>query len=549
MTAACLLCSFLLLQAGAPPPQQPADSIGTAVLRGTVTDKDTGEPMARAVVMLRLMPGNRTLERLTSERGTFEFTKLPAGPVHISATAGEHRMTHVPGTFPPQRSDGGSVAIRLSAGQVRGDVNLVLARAFAISGRVVDEAGEPLAGVSVGLRDGPSRVSGFHSTRSTDDRGQFRIFGLVPGRYLVCAAALSSPTFDRRNDRRPRRVPRPSCYPSAVGEDEASPVAVEDRDVEGIEIRAPRVAMVSVAGTVVTAAGEMGSRTQVTLTTIRRGMPTGSVGTTIGEDGRFTIVNIVPGAYVLSASSEPASRERQGTGLEYGEVDLGTLSTDLDGVVIAMHPPVHVAGRMVFEGAAAPRLDAPVVVARRGKTRGGAPGWSDARVGADLTFTLTNLFGPQRLIVSGVPRGWVVKSVRYRGRDITNTFAEFRNGPDELEIVLSDRGAILTGTVADERGNPAAGARVFMFPADADRRNPQALSFGGVLKDGRFTLPPHRADDYLVLAVDAADAERFTDERSYEQLAPYAERVTLLENDRRAIDLRVVRIPEERKVP
>jgi hypothetical protein len=236
---------------------------------------------------------------------------------------------------------------------------------------------------------------------------------------------------------------------------------------------------------------------QVKLTTLKQGTPTGSIATTIGEDGRFTIVNIVPGAYVLSASSEPASRERQGTGLEYGEVDLGTLSTDLDGVVIAMKPSVRVTGRIVFEGLASPPLRSSLVLSPRGRTRGGAPGWAEARVAADLAFTLTNLFGPQRIVVSGVPRGWVVKSVRYRGRDITNTFAEFRNGPDELEIVLSDRGAILTGTVADERGNPAAGARVFMFPADADRRDSDARSLVAVSKDGRFTLPPHRADDYL----------------------------------------------------
>jgi hypothetical protein len=151
--------------------------------------------------------------------------------------------------------------------------------------------------------------------------------------------------------------------------------------------------------------------------------------------------------------------------------------------------------------------------------------------------------------LGGLPRGWIVKSVRYRGSDITDTFTELRNGADMLEITVSDRGAILTGTVTDERGNPASGARVFMFPAEAGRREVRARSTGGVSQEGRFTLPPHRADDYLVIAVDPADAARFSNEKGYEQLAPYAERLTLLENERRAIDLRIVTIPEERKNP
>jgi hypothetical protein len=255
---------------------------------------------------------------------------------------------------------------------------------------------------------------------------------------------------------------------------------------------------------------------------------------------------------VLSADTGgPARSEGPRGDFEYGEVDLGTITDDVENVVVAMRAPVHVRGRVAFEGGTGvpPREELTIVAHRRGEGHFPGGGRSPQPVDEEHTFELRNLFGPVRVQLGGLPRGWIVKSVRYRGSDITDMFTELRNGPDMLEITVNDRGAVVTGTVADERGNPAAGARVFMFPAEAGRREVRARSTGGVSKEGRFTLPPHRADDYLVIAVDAAEAARFTDEKGYEQLAPYAERVTLLENERRAIDLRIAKIPEEKENP
>ena len=102
----------------------------------------------------------------------------------------------------------------LQAGEVRSHVDIALARSVAISGRVVDEWGQPVAGVSVGRKHTVPR-SGDVPGRVTDDRGIFRVFGLEPGRYSVC----TDPGPGLRQQllglpARSRSVP--TCYPSAT---------------------------------------------------------------------------------------------------------------------------------------------------------------------------------------------------------------------------------------------------------------------------------------------------------------------------------------------
>ena len=78
--------------------------------------------------------------------------------------------------------------IELRDGETRDNVDIALWRAFAVEGRVVDDAGEPIANADVNISpwESPSTMS-MGRPRQTDDRGMFRIFGLRPGQYRICA--------------------------------------------------------------------------------------------------------------------------------------------------------------------------------------------------------------------------------------------------------------------------------------------------------------------------------------------------------------------------
>jgi hypothetical protein len=105
-------------------------------------------------------------------------------------------------------------------------------------------------------------------------------------------------------------------------------------------------------------------------------------------------------------------------------------------------------------------------------------------------------------------------------------------------VILSDRGAAVTGRVLDDRGQPAAGARVVMFSADSSR---QALTATSASVAGAFRIGPVRKGGYLIVALPPSSPMVETGQWDrIDRLSSVAERLTLGEEDRRVLDLHVV---------
>jgi len=135
-------------------------------------------------------------------------------------------------------------------------------------------------------------------------------------------------------------------------------------------------------------------------------------------------------------------------------------------------------------------------------------------------------------------------SIVVDGKEITHTPAEFTGSrdPSRLEIILSSRGAVVTGRVVDERGEPARGARVILFPTNPDLWEMRQVAGINVAATGTFKLGPQPAGDYLVIAFYTSEQPAgLSDRERLTRLAPDAERVTLRDNEERTLDLRVLK--------
>ena len=95
-----------------------------------------------------------------------------------------------------------------------------------------------------------------------------------------------------------------------------------------------------------------------------------------------------------------------------------------------------------------------------------------AQVKPDLTFELSGLFGPLTVQVGNPPRGWIAKSIRFKGEDIIDTLYDFTNAraSDPMEIVLTNQGRPISGRVTNDRGEAASEVMVLLIPADPARR-------------------------------------------------------------------------------
>jgi protocatechuate 3,4-dioxygenase beta subunit len=543
------LLLFLLLALGsqvAPSGEPPLT--GTAAVRGQITDQETGVPIPRAAVTLRLMgrsPSTWVRQNLTDHEGRFEFRQLPAGSYELNASAGEYCATHVHTTYGAMPS-GGFRSLMLKSGEVRANIALALPRALAVSGRVTDEFGDPLAGVDV--RVTASGIPGSVTrTRRTDDRGQFRLFGVPAGRYIVCANVhyRSGPRAGTRPS--PERFVT-TCHPSALEEREAQPVILTTADVDGIDIRLRRSRTYTISGVVVDSSGAIAQSATVSFSRYER--TGGGSGRTMTNSGRFEHSGILPGEYGIEAYVGAGPEDPSATPRERGYVPVTIVDADATDLVVTMKPPASVLGRIVFEDGR-PQAQGPEPMAIEClRAPGGArfgPQTRPAPVEHDLSFTLAGIFDPMRLSVRGLPRGWVVKSVRYRGDDITDSGAEFATDPrHEIEIVVTSRVAIVMGTVTDDAGKPAT-ASIFLIPTAATRSGDDLYRYraAGTLRDGRFESAGVRAGEYFLLALDSEQSAVVSRQRTpLEALVKHAERITLVENDRLTMDLRVTRIAE-----
>ena len=151
-------------------------------------------------------PGRVQKEGETDETGRVEFGSLPAGVYNVVVRSSPSGFVRPISSESIQLKDGeaGSQTIRLLRGGV-------------ISGRIVDETGDPLSRVSVRAiakrgANGLPQGSSTGMPPITDDRGEFRIYGLAPGDYFVAASVFSASMGDwvvpahRAEDRLPPHV-------------------------------------------------------------------------------------------------------------------------------------------------------------------------------------------------------------------------------------------------------------------------------------------------------------------------------------------------------
>jgi hypothetical protein len=134
-------------------------------------------------------------------------------------------------------------------------VTLLMLRGGVITGRVTDEFGEPVVGVRVAAeraRDSEGNpgnglsLNAMNSTRLTDDRGVYRIFGLEPGSYVV--GVIGSGWMPSRGGQGRRGVP--SYSPSSPRASAAEINLHAGEEVTGVDIRFRAGRGRSISGTI-----------------------------------------------------------------------------------------------------------------------------------------------------------------------------------------------------------------------------------------------------------------------------------------------------------
>jgi hypothetical protein len=543
------------------PPRDVVKSAGpTATISGRVTEAGSGRPLRQMRVHLtgRDIGNVYGVETLTDAEGRYEITGLRGGAYWINAGPGQYRAGHLSKTFGADELPAGVPPLQLKPGEVRRNVDFALPRSYAIEGRVVNEFGEPLSEVSVGVQP-IKAVAHVFRTLQTDDRGHFRIYGLGAGTWRLCAEARNT-GFDRpvTAELLQHRFIR-ACVPADGG----PPIVLKDSDATGVIIQLHRARAYTVSGRVVLESGAVPERASISVHRVERDnfQRMSSDAPVEYSSGRFVARGLPPGDYVVRATIPAAAGENMpgAPPREFAAVPVTVDAADVTGVFVATTSGVDIAGRIVFEAETKPPLTASglrVFIGRDDETSFRFWGFSNPPTTAaeDLSFQLRRLFGPLRLMVAGLPTGWIVKEIRYAGSDIADIATEFTRDPasQRIEVMLTNRTARLSARAVDDSGQPAIKATVVLMPVDERRwKGGLRTSRGGTspdtipARDGTFDFGPLRPGDYFIAAVSSEDLSRlYRAGAPLKALSERAQKITLRENDHPTLDVRVVTLPE-----
>jgi hypothetical protein len=581
----------------------PPEPKGTAVIRGRVVAADSGTPIRRATVSLNPVPpatppttntaapvpanannqtqtvmvngvsasvslqaGMRQKTATTDAQGAFEFRELPAGSYRLSAAPSQYSAAYLPTAYGAKKPNGpGSndpgTPIDVADGQVFDKASIGLMRGAVISGRVTDESGEPLARVQLStILFAPGSSRGIRTgggNAQTDDLGQFRLFGLVPGEYAVAAEARGN-TFVNPNAPPETEEDKigfmTTFYPGTA--DDAAAQRVRARagaETPGVEIRMVTGRLFHISGMVADSQGRTG-RANGTLFKRQPGMttPTGTFGFSTDEQGRFQMRNIPPGTYRLTVRQQPPPGARtvdgpMGEQTEFASMSL-SVANDMDDVLVTTAPGATITGTVVFDGGP-PQLapNQPSLPMRVSAQVGdpenmiGTPTPQPATVAPDLTFTMKGLSG--ELLLRGSAPNNSLKAVLVGAEDITDTPHEFKNG-ERVTLMFTSRASTLEGSVTDGVGKPTSDAIIILFSDDKAswRTNSIRTRRGSPDPSGHYRLTGLVAGRYYLVALSRDRFTTFgpmTDASIFEGLSKEGTTVVIGEDESRQADVKV----------
>lgn len=444
-----LLCAFPLL------PQSSQWEV-----RGRVSLDN--EPLSNVGVWINAPDSSHTK---TSSSGSFTLRGSVSGTFQIVAQRPESAMLLLRKT------------VTVAAGQIIADIDFHFAKGAAVSGRISEATnnaeGLVVAAIKLEKRDGIESLSIANAARS-DDRGEYRISGLPPGRYSVAVVSTL-----------PRKLPLERVPPSSKWAREATvlpPLTFSPgvRDLAGaysfdltggeektaVDVRLARTTGHCVKFQVASPEQEAAPRDArlgvgVTEWVGAYGIEEISGGE-VSPGGHYRVCGLPSGEYRISLSSLTV-RPFRITGSSRSPFVISKSSVDVG--VVQFLAPVPLAGKLSVEDNQ--QVPNKLKVRLRATGRKWLPqDEQPAEVQPDGSFQLLPvLVEDYRLLVEGLPANHYIARVMQGGRDVTLGGLTPLNG--SVDVTLSSGGASLQGLVVrGKERTPVPFGTVLLVAAD-----------------------------------------------------------------------------------
>jgi hypothetical protein len=348
---------------------------------------------------------------------------------------------------------------------------------------------------------------------------------------MVVAEASSSPASSKAN----ASVYTTTYYPNEISAEHATPILLKPGEEARANFNLTRVPAHSVTGKVAGLTTPKSTDPKSTdkdspemqfslVTAVRDGSPMPAGMAMIGKDSSFKFRSLPAGKYNLIAM------HMGGDSGSIGTAEVVIDSSDITGVVIGSESVRReITGVVRAESDTKPDFSKLYIVFTPATDSdkdmdldfassffGGSNGFAQVKSNGSFKADLPLSAKPYNAVIAARGTGledWFTSKVLVGGKDVLESGFKPADAQAAVEIVLSNKGALVEGTVLDRDQKPFANAEVIAFPRDPKlRRRMDMAQTATADQQGHFKMRGVRPGEYIVFALENSQEQPFTTE-------------------------------------
>ncbi|MBV8897050.1 MAG: carboxypeptidase regulatory-like domain-containing protein [Acidobacteriaceae bacterium] len=562
------------MQLTAPPiTSKPEDR---CVVAGRVTNELTGEPLRKATVQLakrinapvefengKSPPGYSTT---SLPDGSFKFENVEPGEYALSG----NRNGYLNGEYGAKNRHRRGSILSLSPGQQLTDVSFALTPQSVITGKVIDQDGDPVNGAMVQIVMQTWDRGKMHyrmlNGSNTNDLGEYRISGLSPGKYYALVQAMQFTHHQQvaSDPGKPDLQPLRTFYPEAPTMDAATPLQLgPGQYLTDIDIRLRAGATYHIRGKVLGNWPEGGADPFMVNASAdnedENMFFTFGAGSVIAKQRTFDIAGLAPGSYTLHLfGGGPQVKPLAQQDVEIGQADLN----DVQLMIVqpgTMHGQVTLEGAPKIAASAGALKNVQIVLVGTNSSRmmfGNEP----ARPKDDGSFVLENVAPGKYYLNANPPDGTYLKSVRFGNQEILGKELDVTQGFGQVSLVFSYGVAEVDGTVQLPQNTPAAADSVataqplttpefqIALVPQTPHEDRSGTYFGNSGGGGAFSIKGVAPGRYHAYALEQMDYGQMENPDVLKLLESKGVEIDVNENDKKQIQLPLITEDEMQQI-
>jgi hypothetical protein len=379
----------------------------------------------------------------------------------------------------------------------------------------------------------------------TNDRGEYRISDVPPGRYLVQANWYRGTITEAQVVGGVRMAYVTTYYPNVSDPAQATQIHVTaGLELSGQDITMRREKVVRVSGKLLETDGSPAKNALVMFMSTDVQSVMSSSAAPVDAKGAFKAENVRPGNYnaVVSRLDGSSGPQQTSQAIQVGE-------SDIENVTLQLLPALEATGTITVEGERKSDVEPNQCWVTAGSATGGLLGGGHAQVQKDGTFKLEGL-APGKVVVSaqcGGGEGYV-KSILMGDEDVLGKEVDVGAlAAAGIKVILRTDTASVSGTldVPEDKRDPAKQPRVVLIPTDERLRRAGFIDYSTLDQDYHFGSKAVRPGEYLAYAFAEADNSTFDDPDFYRLMESKGVKVKLGPGETQTVELKLTPWPEE----